>query len=723
LPASCSTPSLDPRASPRNVIAILLVWSAAVFALTLRPLIWHLDYFSRPGPQYRSAMIGLLCILGLGAAAYPRLRRRALWRWEHRLLATAGLAAVLVREPWALAICLWMAAACYAAGATAVARLKLNIDSAAARLPIATGIGLGCLIIVLFPLGFAGLYRPWVFALLLAAPCILLRSRLRELARDLRSLDNRWRTSTELQSPLAGVAMAFAPIFLITFLMAAIAPAIAYDAASHHLPAARHYLLRGELTPLPDVPGSYEGQLLFSLGHSVAYSYYPQSFEELLTFALALGGQPAAQLVTPLFIALALLMAVAIARHCGLSRLGCVLGAAAAATLPFAHWTGAVLKNDYPLAFFELAALYTVLRARRIRKQSALTGGNETPTAWILATAFFLGLSFGVKHVALFGAIPLGLLLLDEIRRRRGALRLACFAALIFASSGMFWHARTYLLTGSPIYPARSSDVSRTVRALDGTQPARWIMLALTPWIAHFDGHKVMESPTANPLGFFLVFFIPAWAIARRRERSPAERACLFFVAIYYLYWAYIGSVLRYALAPALILAVLTAGRAAAIERNAGRALRLTLAAAFGYSLAFALLPSMILEVNAYQFPYFAGKLDRASYLRAVLADYGAIEFLNRQAAPDQQILAVNNCASAYADDPARFRCVRFNAMLPDRADLIAGLVERVAPAYVVLPSGPFGDPVRALLDRTRYGDAVYRDAAFEVLARSNKIP
>jgi Dolichyl-phosphate-mannose-protein mannosyltransferase len=699
----------------------VVLWSAAALVLTLGPLAWHLNYFARPGPQYRTGIAALLCVLGLGAAVYARFRRKALWRWEPRLLAGAALAATLLTEPLALAVCAWMAVACYAAGAFALARCRIEIDSPAARIPLATGAGLGCLILVLFPLGLAGLYRPWVFVLLLAAPCIAFRGCIRQLGRDLRSLDDAWRSSSELQSPLAGVAAMFAPAFLAAFLMAALSPAISYDAVAHHLPAARHYLLQHELTPLPGVPGSYSGRSLFSLGHSVAYSYYPQSFEELLTVAEALGGQPAAQLVTPLLFALTLLLSIAIARLCGLSRLGAVFGAAAAATLPFAHWTGAVVKNDYPLALFELAALYAVLRARK--RSGAGDDGSVAPAAWLLLAAFFLGLSFGVKHVALFGAIPLGLLLLDEIRRRRGALRLAALAALLLAASGAFWHARTYLLTGNPIYPARSNDASRAVRALDGSRPSRWTVHLLYPWIAHFDGHKVLESPTANPLGFFFVFFASAWAVMRRRERSREERACLFFIAIYYLYWAYIWGVLRYALAPVIVLAFLTAGRAAEIvapdrERETGRALRFLLPAALAYCLAFALLPVMILEVNARQLEYFAGKLDRPGYLRAALADYPAIEFLNQHVRPGEQTLSVDNCAAAYANNPEQFRCVRFFSMLPDRVQLVGELVESTAPDYFVLPSGPAGDPILARLDRTHYGEPIYSDAAFQILRR-----
>src|SRR5690606_29917693 len=124
----------------------------------------------------------------------------------------------------------------------------------------------------------------------------------------------------------------------------ATAPAIAYDAVSHHLPAARHYLEGGKLEPLPMVEGVFAAARTFSGGHALAYSYYPQSFEELMAFAWALGGQPAAQLVSPLTCLLSALLTLAIARLCGLSRLAAAVGLGAGLTLPFAHWVGAISK-------------------------------------------------------------------------------------------------------------------------------------------------------------------------------------------------------------------------------------------------------------------------------------------------------------------------------------------------------------------------------------------
>lgn len=693
---------------------MLGLWAAFALFLSLEPFERHIEYFAKPGPHFRTAILALLAAMAFWTPFYVWIRARGLWRWEPRLLVGVGLAIVAVREPLGLAVILLLGSSCYATGSALLERLGIDPGSAAARLAVRTGFGMGALIVVLIPIGLAGLYGPWTFGLLFGGTCVALRSRLREVWRELTAIDATWRESIALASPLVGAATAFAPLFLAALLLDVLSPVIAYDAISHHLPAAQHYLLGGVLEPLPIPPGSFGGKGLFYTGHAAAYSYYPQSFELLLTAGIGLGGQAAARLITPLFMLLSLLTVVAIARLCGLSRRACVVGAAGAACLPFAHWTGAIVKNDYPLAFFELAALYAVLKARRAESDSA------QPERWMLAAACFLGWSFGVKHVALFGALGIGALMLELLRRRPRPVRWALILAAAFALSGLFWHARTYALTGNPIYPAGARHATTALAAVDGSNPPRWQAYWTYPWLAHFRGQTVIESPTQNPLGFYFVFFAAAWLLARRRRSSAAERACWVFLAVYYVYWVYVWGVLRYGLAPILVLALLAGGRIDAVASGGGRASRWILSGLLATALAFALLPTLILEVNAYELPYVLGRMDRDEYLRTTLRDYPAVAFLNSRMGPEDHALGVNNCAAAYAVDPARFRCVRWPGSVPDGVvEWTAGVVEGAAPRYLVLPRTERGRAIGAAVRGAGYGEAIYQDEAFEVRERA----
>jgi len=283
----------------------------------------------------------------------------------------------------------------------------------------------------------------------------------------------------------------------------------------------------------------------------------------------------------------------------------------------------------------------------------------------------------------------------------------------------LFWHVRTYVLIGNPIYPANLDTAGKSHSAVDGSRPSIWTRHLLYPWVAHFDGHKVLESPSANPLGFYFVFFCVCWGLTRRRDYSRADLGVIAFLVIYYAYWVYIWGVLRYAIAPILLAALLLAERVTTVSQQNRSARRVT-AVLFAYCVGFALLPTLILQVNAFQFSYFAGSLDRAGYLRATMADYRPIEVLNQHAAPGERTLSVNNCAAAYAYDPSKFRCVRLTGEFSDeKAFLIHRMVSSTKPDFLMLPTEFSHDKLLAPLNQLGYRTPIYQDDRFLLIPRT----
>ena len=377
---------------------------------------------------------------------------------------------------------------------------------------------------------------------------------------------------------MMGVVISFAGIFLVCGLLVTLAPSVAHDSIVMHLPSAMFYSAKQALVPLANLD----------------YSYFPQGFEVLMTAAYLFAGQAAAQMISPAFFGLTTFLVFVVARECGLARAPAIAATISGTSIPFLHWTGSVAKNDIALALFQLAALHCYLRARR-----------PDATNWLRLGAFFVASSFAVKHSALFGAVPLAALYLHLLWKRGRLVREVIIMASVFALFGLCWQVRTFALTGNPVYPVKWHSAVEALRPDSMRAPdARSIPYYQIPWRIHFDGRleglpaTAFESPLPNPMGLFLVVCVPVWALVRRRSRNPLERACLVFCGVYFLYWGAVWPVLRYAIPLILMLVVLTTARLWALSLHLPRLARRATELALAYCLGFALLGTMIIEVN-----------------------------------------------------------------------------------------------------------------------------
>ena len=369
---------------------------------------------------------GIPC-LAAAIFLYRWLRQKGIWRYEPIAFASVLIVGLAVYQPRATLTTLWIFLAAYGGGRFVRERTGLTTKSHAEEISLSAGVGLACLIFLLFWMGLLGLYDPWSLAAVLGICMLGFHREIRKLPASLLGLMRSWASTPELKQPWMAVLVVFAGIFLVCSMMVTLAPSLTHDTLMSHLPAARFYAAEQELKPLP-----------FS-----SYSYYPQGFEVLMTLGYVFGGQSAAQMVSPLFFGLTVLLAFAVARECGIARAPAVAGVILAASVPFLHWTGSASKNDMAMTFFLLAALHCYLR------------GRQSPGShWLRLGVFFLAASFGVKHVALFGAASLGLLYLFTLWRRPRRFREGLILASIFVALGLCWQVRTFVLTGNPVYPA-----------------------------------------------------------------------------------------------------------------------------------------------------------------------------------------------------------------------------------------------------------------------------
>ncbi len=629
----------------RMKVCVWLVWLGLVALVTARIFQWEVTYFHSPGAIFQTLLYCALPLLAAVCPVYVSLRSERVRRLEVPLLAGLCGFCLLLYQPSATLVVALLFLACLASGSRVARLFRIPLKSPAEVLTLGFALGCALLIPLLFGLGLLRLFYAPVFAVLLVLPCLVFRQ---EVFGGVLAMRQLLTANASPDHPLAGIAFIFAILAALSALAVALAPSTAFDALAVHLASARYYSGQHALEALPTLPESL----------------YPQGGEMLMALAWSLGGQPAAQLISPLFWILSLLLLFLIARSCGLNRAAAFAGVAVAAMMPFAHWSGSNSKNDWPMVFFQAAALLAFLRWLETRDQ-----------LWIPVGALLLGSTFAIKHVALFAAVPLVCFFLYASRRLRPAL----VFCTILGASALYWPARAAYLTGNPVYPAALSLSWHPVERKVG-EPIRVPRVLLVPWNAHFNGWRVFESPLPNPIGLSLLVFLPL-AILVPGPSTPARRACLLFCGVYLVYWLPVAGMVRYAILPISLLVVLLVGKATAFyDRLGERFLRASVAIAFAGVLLSAVLGIAIIEVNAPMLMLFARRIGPEQYLDMALRTHKSLVWL-AAAHPGSNIYGIGNCSRTYAPDPAKFYCSLHGWHEAEPA------LARCRCEYVVLPS------------------------------------
>ena len=632
----------------RFVPQLLSAWFAAVIVWTWPSFQWQLDYYKTPGPAFHKAILIAAPLVLLTSLAYAWLRPKArLQRLEPWALLALTSPLALLRPLPALAAAV-VALGCFVLGCNALRLARIAPSATVESVFLRFGLGFATASALLFWLGVAGWFHRWAFA---ALAVILGAWGWRELAepwRAARRAIRTWATADELASPLVGVAAFFAMLVTVSGVALMLAPPIAYDAVNYHLPLAQAY--------------AEVGTLQAALGEP--YTFYPQSFESLLSWAHGLGGVEAARLLAVFFFTLALAGAWSVARRLEASRAAAALGLAAALIMPAIHFSGVTVKNDTAIASYCLASLLCYFGWR-----------EDGRPGWIVLGALFFAAAFGVKHTALFAAIGLAPLGLHALWRSRGArLRLAAAAALIWLLAAGVWHIRAAILTGNPTYPYNARRMTKATvegNAEPGAQAAKpWALLASVPQTfveLHRDGSLVYESILPAPAGIFLALLLPAPLLLRTRPKHGAAAALFVYGSL--AVWAVAMTslrdavnahmTLRYVLPAFLLWPILLAAPATSLYERFPRAGKLAMVAALAYAFLLPWTGLLIVENSGAQARFLAGRLSERDYLAGAMLPFPAIEAAANAAMPGESALSFQGCAALFYPQPWKFQCRR----------------------------------------------------------------
>jgi len=664
-----------------------LGWVAALAAVTAGVFQWHLDYFSSPGPQFHRIAMVFMPALALVAWIYAGVLRKKIFEYEPAALATLIVAACLAYEPRATVVTAAFFLAATAAGKVALRAMRMKLESPIDRIAMGFGAGAGMAIPLLMIAGLAHWFYRGVFLAVLLVPAVVFSKELPGVIRDLLAILKSWGASADVRHPLAGVAIVFGAVAALCTSMVTLAPSIAFDPVATHLPSVQYYLAQHALTPVP----------------KIEYSYYPQGMEVLWTLMYSLAGQAGARLLSSLFFLVFLLILFRIGRACGMDRAASVTGVAFAATLPFLHWTGSVVKNDVTLGLFEALALYAFLRWLETRDSRSIVVG-----------VFFLAGALAMKHIAIFGAVPLAVLFGYAVWNTRPRWKTAAIATAVLLVFGACWEVRTYLLTGNPVYPDNVRLLKRgTIETHAHSGQGKLAEFVELPWMLMFKGQDSFESPLPNPAGILLFAFAPLALMVRLRSLTRVQVACAVFAVTNLILWAGILPKVRYAAFPLALLALWMAGWVKKFYDAHGRSVRVSLIGVETYCLLIALMGLMIVGINGPQIDYFARRLDTAGYLRAAMHAYGAVEFLNTSGGTHPRVYGVDNLPRTYASNAPEFDGIMCLPQRPCRVPRVIAGVRKDEPEFLILPQN--GMDWTGALAQLGSPKSVYRDAYFTV--------
>lgn len=404
---------------------------------------------------------------------------------------------------------------------------------------IALALGMGACIVLLFVLAALGGLQALPMAAAFAAA-----AGLAALARR-----SRRERSPRPAPPLHAATWIVAALAAVTVALLALSAPLEWDALAYHLPYARAYAEAGGLT----------------VETRLRYPLQPHNFQLLYAAALVFAQEAAAQLMHAACGALTAVGVFAYAR-----RNHGPLAAWLAAGL-FLSAAGSLLDAAYVdlgVAMFAFFAFYAFALWLPGRSQ-----------AWLLISAFLLGLALGAKYQAL---ILLPVYALALAAARPGWRSAASAAAMVFAA-GSWWYLRSAWVSGDPLHPLggpwfgylwwNAADLQAQYGDIAGR--GLHVPWELLPALA-FPFLRRFRTPAGKALSIVGLGGLAAWGLSSGLERyllpvyaplALMSAAVLGEAAARWLPSAAPGDVLRRA-GPWLGLALLTVVMAVTVTRK-----------------------------------------------------------------------------------------------------------------------------------------------------------
>jgi hypothetical protein len=495
-----------------------------------------------------------------------------------------------------------------------------------------------------FFLGLLGLYNPTT-ALGATFVGVALASyglrRIREIGDESRT--------PEKASGIDRLLLGLIAVPVVLALIASMAPPTAKDTLLYHFALPKAYIAQGNNA--------------FVEGNMASYLALGGAMHNV--WAMQLGGlvnersaEAAAGAVNWLFFPLLLAAIFGWSRELNVNRRASLIAVLMVAAIPTAYHIASSSYIDLELAFYVTLAIYTLAR-----------WWNDEENGWLVLTAIFLGASFSMKLTSVFVFAAFALIVLLRARKAMNSsgdparIVIVGFASLLAAFLiASPWYLRTWMATGSPVFPfymsiwkgeAPNWDVERSnlfqgMNSQYGGENKTAVDILATPWTVSVRAQPESAEYFDGVLGAAFLIGVPLLVWALWKLDLPAEiKIGAAVAAIMYLFWLFSSQQLRYLLP---IVPVVAIGIVASIEKLRERDGLARSVAEF--SLAAAAVSAMLVTVAWFlqkaPVSVVLGGETRDAYLARNLDYYPYYQYLNTETPADARVWLIDMRRDTY---------------------------------------------------------------------------
>ncbi|QYO66083.1 ArnT family glycosyltransferase [Leptolyngbya sp. 7M] len=517
---------------------------------------------------------------------------------------------------------------------------------------IKTAVGAAAWSLIWFVLGLLGLYGTASALISLLFGFVLTLIGLRRLRE----------AKEESRVPVSASLFDKAILFLIAFpillsFAASLAPPTAKDALLYHFALPKAFITQAS-------NAFVEGNIA---------SYLALGTEMQTVWAMLLGnifsqraGEAAGASVIWIFFPLLLATIFGFAREIGIDRRWALISVLMVATVPTAYHVASSAYIDVALGLFITLAIYSLTR-----------WWKEPETGWLIFVAIFLGAALSAKLTTLFVIAAFALVILLRTRKAQNndpdrSLKIAGYGFAALLAAGIVaspWYLRTWVKTGSPIFPFYMSiwpgkavgwDVERSnlfqaMNSQYGGINKTPFDYVIAPWNLSVNAQPEIAIYFDGVLGVAFLIGLPVLLLALWKVDLPVEAKIGAGIAgIMFLFWLFSSQQLRYLLPILPILAISIAAAFQGLDSGKGTIRKVGSYAFVAAGLA-ALLTGAAWFLQKAPLRVILGGESRDQFLTRNIDYYPYYQWLNTETAPAAKVWLINMRRDTYNLDRPYF--------------------------------------------------------------------